>query len=92
MTEERNKFENYINAKLNEHLEALEKLREKQFVQLESKFEASRQSEKLIQSRKEKEKREIDLIFDEYLDWVQETMSTEDNPYIQVIAVLRGIN
>ena len=92
MTEERNKFENHINAKLNEYLETLEKLRKKQFVQLEFKFEASRQSEKLIQSRKEKEKREIDIIFDEYLDWVQETMSTEDNPYIQVIAVLREIS
>ena len=92
MKHERNTFENQINVKLNAHMNALEKLREKQLMQLEARFENSKQSEKLIQARKDKEKREIDLIFDDYLDWVQDTMSTENNPYIQVIAVFKGIN
>jgi len=46
--------------------------------------------EKLVQGRKEKERREIDRIFDEYFNWIEETMTTEDNPYIQVVAVLKG--
>ena len=32
----------------------------------------------------------IDRLFDEFIDWVQDTMTTEDNPYIKVVAVLRG--
>jgi len=92
MSQERKKFEDLINAKLNEQLNALEKLRKKQHVQLEFKFGDSKLSEKIIRSRKEKKRREIDIIFDEYMDWVEDTMTTEDKPYIQVIAVLKGIN
>ena len=32
----------------------------------------------------------IDRKFDEFIHWVEDTMTTEDNPFIQVIAVLRG--
>ena len=42
------------------------------------------------ESRTAKEKREIDKIFEEYMRWVEDTMTTEDNPYIKVIAVLRA--
>jgi hypothetical protein len=90
MSQERNAFEGQINEKLNEHLNALERLKEKQFIQLEMRFESMQQPEKLVLERKEKERREIDRIFKEYLDWVQETMTTEDNPYLQVVAVLKG--
>ena len=41
-------------------------------------------------SRKEEERREIDRKFDEFIHWVEDTMTTEDNPFIQVIAVLQG--
>ena len=85
MSEKRNTFEADINKKLQDHLNALERLREKQYAQLEFRFEETRQL-----SRKEKERREIDRIFDEYFDWIESTMTTEDNPYIKVIAVLKG--
>ncbi len=90
MSEQRQSFERTINKKLNDHLKALELLEHKQYIQLDFRFAESRLSEKIILSRKEAEKRKIKKIFDDYLDWVQETMSTEDKPYIQVIAVLRG--
>jgi len=92
MTEQRKTFEDRINAKLNEHLEALERLRKKQHMQLEFRFMESRLPEKLAQGIKDRERRRIDRLFDEYLDWVEDTMTTEPNPYIQVIAVLRGID
>ncbi len=92
MSEERKNFEDTINEKLNDHLKALDKLKEKQHVQLEFQFEGSRLSEKVILSRKEAKRREIDTLFDDYMDWVQDTMSTEDKPYIQVLAVLKGAN
>ncbi|MDZ7697622.1 MAG: DEAD/DEAH box helicase [Deltaproteobacteria bacterium] len=90
MSEERKAFEKRINPKLNEHLNALERLRQKQHTQLEFRFAESRQPEKLVQGIRDRERRRIDRLFDDYLDWVEDTMTTEDNPYIQVIAVLRG--
>ena len=42
-------------------------------------------------SKKDQARREIDRTFDEFINWVQETMSTEKNSYIQIIAVLKGI-
>ena len=41
-------------------------------------------------SNKEQDKRAIDKKFDEFIDWVEDTMTTEDNPFIQVVAVLKG--
>ncbi len=90
MRQRRKEFENEINEKLNQHLNALDVLRKKQHYQLELQFEDSRQHEKIVHSRKEQKRRSIDKIFDEYLNWIEDTMTTEDNPYIQVISVLKG--
>ncbi len=85
MSEERKSFENIINEKLNEQLQALERLKDKQYKQLELFYMNRKQF-----SRKERERREIDRKFDEFMEWVEDTMTTEDNPFIQVIAVLTG--
>jgi len=90
MSDQRRLFEDQINEKLQEHLDALERLRKKQHVQLEFSFETSTMSEKRIQSAKEIKRREIKAVFDEYMEWIEQTMTTEDNPYIQVVAVLKG--
>lgn len=92
MSLRRKEFESEINEKLNDQLKALEKLRSKQHQQLEIQFEDSRQHEKIIQARKEKTRRKIDTLFDDYMNWIEDTMTTEDNPYIQIIAVLKGLN
>ena len=92
MSLRRKEFESEINEKLNDHLKALEKLRSKQHQHLEIQFENSRQHEKIIQARKEKARRKIDTLFDDYMNWIEDTMKTEDNPYIQIIAVLKGLN
>ncbi len=90
MSRQRKEFEAAVNEKLNAHLQALERLRRKQFDQLEMRFESSRQPERLALARREEERRRINRLFDDYMDWIQETMTTEDNPYIQVVAVLKG--
>jgi ERCC4-related helicase len=86
MTEERKTFEDKINEKLNEHLNALERLKGKHHEQLELFYMNKKQL-----SRKDQEKREINRKFDEFIKWVEDTMTTEDNPFIQVIAVLKGV-
>ncbi|MDY0041313.1 MAG: DEAD/DEAH box helicase [Desulforhabdus sp.] len=86
MSDKRTSFEDIINEKLNEQLLALERLKDKQYKQLELFY-----IEKTQLSKKEQEKREIDRKFDEFIEWVEDTMTTEDNPFIQVIAVLTGV-
>ena len=85
MSEKRKAFEDEINLKLQEHLDKLEMLKEKQYEQLNLFY-----MDKTNLSKKEQDKREIDQKFDEFIDWVEDTMTTEDNPFIQVIAVLQG--
>ncbi|MDM8535571.1 DEAD/DEAH box helicase [Desulfobacterales bacterium HSG17] len=79
----RKDFENRINIKLDLHLNALEGLKKKHHEQIETFYTGKKQI-----SQKEQEKREIDRTFDEFMKWVEETMTTEDKPFIQVVAVL----
>ncbi|MEX2530806.1 MAG: DEAD/DEAH box helicase [Gemmatimonadota bacterium] len=86
MLHRRQEFEERINEKLNAELRGLERLRERQVRQLDLRFDddlspAERQG-------KDERRREIDRIFDDYLEWVQDTMTTEDRPYLQVVAAL----
>lgn len=90
MKDRRNAFESTINPKLNEHLKNLDKLRGRQMVQLALKFDDLQQPAQILQNRKDQEKRRIDKLFDDYLEWVEETMTTEEQAYIQVAAVLVG--
>ncbi len=84
MREARDQFEAEINPRLNETLNSLETLRGRQKRQLALKLDASRYSA----ARKARDEMTIDKIFDDYIDWVEETMTTEPDPYIQVISVL----
>ncbi len=87
MRVQRKTFEEKINKKLNEHLNALERLRDKQYKQLELFSDDNRQIK-----RKEQKQREIDTLFNEYIEWIEDTMTTENVPYIRVVAVLKGSN
>jgi ERCC4-related helicase len=88
----RNSFDSEITTKLLEYLDELDSLKERRLFNLELKFENSRLSDKIIESRKQTEVREIKNIFSEYYQWINETMKTEKQARIQVIAVLTGIN
>ena len=86
LIKKRLEFNNKMKPQLQDQLNELQKLKNKQFEQLEIKFD-----EKIINNEKrETEKRYIDKIFDEYNTWIKESMETEDSPYIQVVAVLVG--
>ena len=90
VVERRRAFESRINEKLNDELEALEKLKTRQLRQLELQLERSEQAEAFKRARQERGQRDIDTIFKEYLEWVQETMTTEPQPYIKVACVMTG--
>ena len=75
-----------------EYLDELDSLKERRLFNPELKFENSRLSDRIVESRKQTEVREINNIFDEYYQWIKETMETEKQAWIQVIAVLTGAN
>ena len=87
---DRNAFEEHINQQLNEHLQKLDVLRGRQLSQLELDFADNKQQLSVKQSRKEQRQREIEHNFDSYIQWIEDTMTTEKEPYIQVIAVITG--
>lgn len=87
---DRQAFEDKINQQLNEHLEKLEKLKGRQISQLEMDFAENKQQESVKQSRKEQRQREIEHNFNSYIEWIEDTMTTEKEPCIQVIAVITG--
>ncbi|GLI35194.1 MAG: SWF/SNF helicase family protein [Deltaproteobacteria bacterium] len=86
----RDAFEEVINEKLDAQYKELERLKARKYTQLEFRFSQNGSAAQIVLDRKEKEQREIDRIFDEYLDWIQETMTTEKLPYIRVVSVLKG--
>ncbi len=90
MSAHRKEFEAEINGKLNVQLEALEQLRKRQLGHVEKRFEQLTLPVAVVEERREAEKRRIDRTFDEFIQWVEDTMTTEDNPFLQVVAVLRG--
>ena len=90
MSDYHKKFVLQIEPELDKQLKALERLKQKQYRQLELFMSNGKQPEKLRQSRKEKRQREIDRVFEEYRTWIKETMTAEDRPYLKVVAVLTG--
>lgn len=88
----RNSFDSEITTRLLEYLDEFELLKERRLFNLELKFEKSRLSDKIIESRKQTQERGIKKIFEEYYQWINETMETEKQAWIQVIAVLTGAN
>jgi hypothetical protein len=87
--DERQDWENKYNPKLNEHLEALEKLRGEHIQQLEFDFSERIMGERTRDEKAQKE-RAIEKMFDDYLTWIEDTMTTEKKPYIRIAAVLKG--
>jgi len=86
----RDKIEADRRNSLRARLDDLKKLREKHLGQLQNELQQSKLADQ-FKRRKEQERRDhIDAVFNEYQNWLQETQQTEEDPYIQIIAVLTG--
>ncbi len=88
--ERRKRFEDDVNAKLEQELRDLERLKTRRLKRLRRDVDRSAQAEPFKQARREKGRLEIDRIFNDYLDWVQDTMTTEREPWIKVICAMTG--
>lgn len=77
-----------MKTRLEGTLADLERLQSKQVVQLTLQLE--RVIEGVARSRFEQRTRQINRVFDDYRLWVADTLTTEPQPYIQVLAAVCG--
>ena len=76
-------YETVMNPKLNQELEKLDEL-EKRYGAEISLFQEGR--------LKRKKQREIDELFDSFVNWVTDTLTIQkENPYLKVLAVVCGV-
>lgn len=69
---------------IDEELDKLDSLKEKKLDYQRSLFEDDERFQSV-------EERKINKIFDEFCNYVKETLTIKDNPYIKVVAVLTGV-
>jgi hypothetical protein len=77
-----------IDDKLYQQLEILEALRAKHIQQLDLQFTDITLTR--TANKKQAEQERVTKLFDNYVNWIKDTMTTETQPYIQVVAVFTG--
>ena len=90
MSERRQAFEESFRSRLAGEIETLTRLRDRHHQQLELDLPEVQAIMALQRSRKEMRRRRIDEIFQNYQSWVEETLTTEDQPFLRVAAVFIG--
>ena len=84
----RDAFEDIINAKLEDEVRALDEFRARRLRQLELELDESDRADRFRQHRDERNRQEVKDIHDEYLNWIEETMTTEPHPWIRVVCAM----
>ncbi|MBF0240399.1 MAG: DEAD/DEAH box helicase, partial [SAR324 cluster bacterium] len=79
-------FDAEMRQKLSGTLAELQRLQTLQMEQLELRLQANQQAEQFKRTRRERRTQQIHKVFDEYRQWVEDTMTTEPQPFIQVLA------
>ena len=87
----RNAFEEGINAKLDEEIKALDDFKARRQQQLQLALDLSNQAEQIRLGRYEQACRETQAVHDEYLEWIENTMTTEPRPWIKVICAMTAL-
>ena len=86
----RQAFEERMDAQLNRELAALEDLKARRIEQLAIKLERSQRTKAFKAHQRSTGEQEIKQMFDDYLEWVEDTMTLERQPYIKVVCVMAG--
>lgn len=85
---ERAEYEKNSNELLNEQYNALEALKSKHLRQMELALGQLSSSQQ--QAQRSNRQSDIERIFDDYLDWLENTQLIDEKPYLQVAAVFTG--
>jgi hypothetical protein len=81
-------FAGEMQQRLQGMLADLERLHDEQVQRLELRIE--KQLEPVRRSQFERRSRVVRRVFDEYRQWVEDTLSIEPAPYLQVLAAVCG--
>jgi hypothetical protein len=81
-------FNSDMQDRLAGHLANLKKLQGRQVDQLELRLSQSGQGEGYKSSVRERKTSQITKVFDEYRQWVEDTLTIEPSPFIEVLAVV----
>lgn len=87
---------NYLNDCYREYGEKMNPLLDKELdklADLESRHKEYYQRTLFDKQRKLQEKeRSVGELFDQFADWVTETLTIQNNPYIRIVTVLMGVS
>ena len=83
-------FQAGIFDQLGQELADLDALKKRQLEHVRRSVAGSRQSEAIKLSRVKRKEEEIEELFDQYLEWVEDTMNLEDQPWLKVMCVMTG--
>ncbi len=86
MNSQQKTFAAQLDQRLSSTLSELKRLQERQIEQLELRLE--NQIETIKHGKFERRSREIGLVFDDYRKWVEDTLTTEPLPWIQVLGAV----
>ncbi len=84
----RDAFEDIINEKLEDEVRALDEFKARRLNQLELDLGQFDRADRFRQNRGEQSRQEVNEIHDEYLNWIEETMTTEPHPWIRVVCAM----
>jgi ERCC4-related helicase len=90
MKKVRTSFENELNPQLSDHLQRLEALKGRHKREIQAYYDEQKVAETVKKRRKDEKNREVESLFAEYMQWIEDTLSTEEQAYIKVGAVLQG--
>ena len=76
-------YETRMNPLLDEELDKLAELESRHKDYQLSLFESER--------KKSEQERMVDELFDKFISWVTDTLTIQNNPYIRIVAVLKGV-
>ena len=90
MRQRQHAFEGDLNPRLSAQLQRLEELKDRHKQTIQRHLEEQNIAAALKNRRRDEREREVETLFAEYMEWVEQTMSTEEHAYIKVAAVLQG--
>ena len=76
-------YQAHINPLLDEEIDKLAALESKHKYYQLSLFESER--------KKSEQERKVDELFDKFTNWVTDTLTIQNNPYIRIAAVMKGV-
>ena len=76
-------YQSRINPLLDEELDKLADLEARHKDYQMSLFESER--------KRSEQERMVDALFDKFINWVTEALTIQDNPYIRIVTVLKGV-